>query len=284
MTSRVYETATHVFDPLHAYWESEANRKLVTFLLVALFIFALGLIELNRQGILPASWHEVVGLSHYGAINAAFTLVLLVEVISLIFVLPCSVSKSVGKQFEILALILLRNSFKELVYLPEPIQIGTDIMPVLRILADGFGALAIFVILGLYYRQQRQRSELMTGETRYRFVGAKKLVALGLLGVFIALAAYGGWDFFLGDRSFSFFATFYTVLIFTDILLVLISHRFLPTFHAVLRNSGYAVSTLLLRLSLTAPPYYDAAIGVSAALFALALTWTYNVFYTSKDG
>ncbi len=283
MTTRVYDAATHVFDPLHAYWESEANRKVVTALLVTLFLLSLGLIELNRQGLLPASLHGVVGLSHFQAINAAFTLVLLVEVVSLIFVLPCSVSKSVGKQFEILALILLRNSFKELVYLPEPIQLGTDMLPVLRILADGFGALAIFVILGLYYRQQKQRGELMVGETRYRFVAAKKLVSLGLLTVFIFLAFYGGWDFLFGDRLFAFFATFYTVLIFSDILLVLISHRFLPTFHAVLRNSGYAVSTLLLRLSLTAPPYYDAAIGVAAALFALALTWTYNGFYGTTE-
>lgn len=284
MTSRIYDTATHVFDPLHAYWESETNRKIVTILLVVLFLTSLGLIELNRQGLLPDPFREMLGTSHFQAINAAFTLVLLLEVVSLIFVLPCSVSKSVGKQFEILALILLRNSFKELIYLPEPIQLGTDLVPVLRIFADGFGALAIFMILGLYYHQQKQRTELMTGESRYRFVAAKKLVALGLLVIFIGLGLHGGWDYLFGTRTFAFFATFYTVLIFSDILLVLISHRFLPTFHAVLRNSGYAVSTLLLRLSLTAPAYYDAAIGVTAALFALALTWTYNRFYGAHEG
>lgn len=282
MHSRVHDAATHIFDPLHAWWESEANRKVVTILLVSVFIVSLGLIEANRQGLLPAHLSAVVPLSHFHAINAAFTLVLLVEVIGLIFVLPCSVSKSVGKQFEILALILLRNSFKELVHLPEPIQLGTDIMPVVRIFSDGLGALIIFILLGLYYRQQRHRTELMTGESRYRFVAAKKLVALSLLAVFVSLGFYGGWDYLFGDKTFAFFPTFYTVLIFSDILLVLISHQFLPTFHAILRNSGYAVSTLLLRLSLTAPPYYDAAIGVGAAVFALALTWTYNTFYTPK--
>ncbi len=282
MTNRIYDTATHIFDPLHSYWESEGNRKIVTILLVSVFLISLFLIELNRQGLLPASLQGMVGLSHFQAINAAFTLVLLMEVISLIFVLPCSVSKSVGKQFEILALILLRNSFKELIYLPEPIQIGTDLMPVLRIFSDGLGALAIFVILGFYYRQQKQRSGSMIGETRYRFVAAKKLVSLGLLAIFVGLGFYGGWVYFTGEK-FAFFATFYTVLVFSDILLVLVSHRFLPTFHAVLRNSGYAVSTLLLRLSLTAPPYYDAAIGVASALFALALTWTYNSFYGTRN-
>ena len=42
MTTRVYDAATHVFDPLHAYWESEANRKVVTVLLVGLFLVSLG--------------------------------------------------------------------------------------------------------------------------------------------------------------------------------------------------------------------------------------------------
>lgn len=282
MHHRIHDAATHVFDPLHAWWESERTRKTATVLLVSVFLLSLALIEANRQGLLPDGLAGLLPLSHFHAINAAFTFVLLLEVTSLIFVLPCSVSKSVGKQFEILALILLRNSFKELVALPEPIQLGADMMPVLRIFADGFGALAIFIILGFYYRQQRQRSEWMTGEARYRFVAEKKLVSLFLLAVFIGLGIYGGWDLLFGPKTFAFFATFYTVLIFSDILLVLISHQFLPTFHAILRNSGYAVSTLLLRLSLTAPPYYDAAIGVGAAVFALALTWTSNAFYSSQ--
>jgi hypothetical protein len=280
MINRIHDTATHIFDPLHAWWESDVNRKIITVLLVSVFLVSLIVIEANRQGLLPPSLSVVVPLNHFHAISAAFTVVLLLEVVGLIFVLPCSVSKSVGKQFEILALILLRNSFKELVHLPEPIQLGTDIMPVMRIFSDGLGALAIFMILGLYYRQQRQRTDLMDGESRYRFVASKKIVSLVLLVVIVCLGFYGAWEHLFGAKSFAFFATFYTVLIFSDIFLVLVSHQFLPSFHAILRNSGYAVSTLLLRLSLTAPPYYDAAIGVSAAVFALALTWSYNAFYT----
>ncbi|HDQ40005.1 MAG TPA: hypothetical protein ENN39_03120 [Desulfonatronum sp.] len=279
----IHDTATHVFDPLHAWWESEANRKMVAVLLVSVFLLSLIVIETNRQGLLPAPLSATLPLSHFHAINAAFTLLLVLEVVGLIFVLPCSVSKSVGKQFEILALILLRNSFKELVHLPEPIQLGTNLMPVARIFSDGLGALAIFFILGLYYRQQRQQAERITGESRYRFVAAKKLVALALLAVIGGLSVYGCWDLIVGSGDFAFFATVYTVLIFSDILLVLIAHQFLPTFQIVLRNSGYAIATLLLRLSLTAPPYFDAAIGTAAALFALALAWTYNAFYTQEQ-
>ena len=49
-----------------------------------------------------------------------------------------------------------------------------------------------------------------------------------------------------------FFETIYTVLIFADIALVLISQRYMPSFHAVFRNSGFVIGTLMMRLALSA--------------------------------
>ncbi|MBU0909011.1 MAG: hypothetical protein KJ717_05535, partial [Proteobacteria bacterium] len=71
-------------------------------------------------------------------------------------------------------------------------------------------------------------------------------------------------------------------LIFCDILLVLISQCFQPGFRAVFRNSGYALATLLIRLALTAPPFFNVMIGVVSAIFALFLTLVYDKFYTSR--
>lgn len=66
--------------------------------------------------------------------------------------------------------------------------------------------------------------------------------------------------------------------------MVLISQCFRPSFHAVFRNSGYALSTLFIRLALAAPPMLDVALGIVAALFAIALTlsWT-RVFVTRNS-
>lgn len=66
---------------------------------------------------------------------------------------------------------------------------------------------------------------------------------------------------------------FYTLLIYSDILILLIAHRYFPNFEDTFRNSGYALSTLLMRLCLTAPVYIDTLIGLSAAIFALSLTY-----------
>lgn len=75
-----------------------------------------------------------------------------------------------------------------------------------------------------------------------------------------------------GLPHIDFFPVFYTLLIFTDILVVLISQCFRPSFNAVFRNSGYALSTLFIRLALAAPPMYDVALGIVAAVFSIALT------------
>jgi len=57
-----------------------------------------------------------------------------------------------------------------------------------------------------------------------------------------------------------------------DILMVLVSLRYSASYLVLFRNSGLAVATVLLRIGLSAPPYANAALGLAAAVFALALT------------
>jgi hypothetical protein len=129
---------------------------------------------------------------------------------------------------------------------------------------------------------ENSQETLPPGLVRDRFVAAKKSVALSLLVIFAGMALYGGWLLVSEGRFFHFFQHFYTVLIFSDILLVLIAQCFLPEFRGVFRNSGYALSTLLIRLSLAAPAFYNVVIGIASAVFAVALTLVYNYFYSRK--
>lgn len=280
----IYKSATHIFDPLHYFWEKDSTQRFVAGILVLVFILALGTIELKRQGLLPQPLAGVTPTSHYMAINLAFTLVLILEVVSLIFTLPCSISKAVGKQFQILALILLRSAFKALADFPEPIAITGHEEELWIILTDGGGAVVIFALLGVYRLLRRQLDETISGgHVLFKFVAAKKLVALFMLVIFFFMGAKNGLLVINGKEPFNFFQSFYTVLIFSDIMLVLIAQRFLPEFSAVFRNSGFALATLLIRLALTAPPYYNVLIGIGAAIFACLLTLVYNTFYSSKS-
>lgn len=273
MMNFLYEKITYLFDPLHHWWERDRMYRKIAIALIALFLTSLIVIELKRRGLLPDAFASLVPSNHFYAVSSAFTVVLMLEVISLIFTLPCSFSRSVGKQFEILSLILMRNAFKELSKFPEPIAFVGNEKAILHILSDGFGALLIFALLGYYYLVQSKASdEPMQSVDLYSFVAAKKGIALLLLGLFIAMGIGSLISSATGREQTDFLHEFYTVLILTDILVVLISQCFQPSFFSVFRNSGYALSTLIIRIALAAPPFYNVLLGLAAAVFAIILT------------
>lgn len=255
----------------------------ISFGLVVFFVCSIISIELNRQNLLHGALALMVPKNHFLAVQAAFTVVLILEVISLVFTIPCSFSRSVGKQFEILALILMRNAFKELSYFPEPITFSGNEQAILNILSDGFGALIIFALLGYYYIvQARTSDEKLQPTDIYSFVAAKKGIALILLSIFIFMGINSSIATLRGIPHADFLHGFYTVLILTDILVVLISQCYQPSFHAVFRNSGFALSTLIIRIALAAPPFYNVLLGVAAALFAILLTLGSNSLFLKK--
>lgn len=269
----IYDRTTYIFDPLHHFWEHEHVHKKISFGLVLFFLTSLVGIELNRHNLLPGQISTLVPDNHFYAVLAAFTVVLILEVISLIFTIPCSFSKSVGKQFEILSLILMRNAFKELTYFSEPIIFEGNQHAVLSILSDGFGALLIFALLGYYYIvQSRGEKDRMKPADLYSFVAAKKGIALLLLLFFTVMGIRSAVATVLGIPHNDFLHDFYTVLILADILVVLISQCFQPSFYAIFRNSGFALSTLLIRIALAAPAFYNVLLGLAAAIFAILLT------------
>ena len=281
----LYEKITYVFDPLHHLWEHEKMHKKISIALVIFFVISLIFIELNRRNLLPTPLVSIIPRNHFFAVQGAFTVVLILEVISLIFTIPCSFSRSVGKQFEILSLILLRNAFKELSYFPEPITFADNQQAILHILSDGFGALLIFALLGYYYLVQRRTpEERMSPGDLYGFVAAKKGLALILLGIFTVMGIKSLIETFAGLATSDFFHEFYTILILADILVVLISQCFQPSFYAIFRNSGFALSTLIIRIALAAPPFFNVLLGLAAALFAILLTLVSRTLFMKKAG
>jgi hypothetical protein len=282
--SYLFDKITYVFDPLHHLWEHEKMHRKISFGLVIFFVFSLISIELNRRNLLPPAFAPAVPTNHFFGVQAAFTVVLILEVISLVFTIPCSFSRSVGKQFEILALILMRNAFKELSYFPEPITFLGNEQAILNILSDGFGALLTFALLGYYYKvQARATDERMQPTDLYSFVAAKKGIALILLSIFIFMGIDSGIATLAGIPHTDFLHGFYTLLILTDVLVVLISQCYQPSFYAVFRNSGFALSTLIIRIALAAPPFFNVLLGAAAALFAILLTLvSRNLFLKKK--
>lgn len=266
------------FDYLEQSWEGPAGRRRAATFLVTFFLASILLIEGNRQGWLPAAWAAMVPGNHLVAIEWAFTMLLVLEVVGLTLALSKSVTIAVGKQLEILSLILLRNTFKEISHLDEPL-VWSQVEPALiPMVSSALGALAIFVVLGFFYRARRSHPLSGQAGERSRFILAKKLIALLLLAGFALIVFYDLGDYLLHGSPEAIFEKFYTLLIFTDVLLVLISLRYSSGYLVAFRNSGFAVVTVLIRLALIAPPLLGAALGAGTAIFALGIIYTYNSF------
>ncbi len=267
---------------LHTQWESRPVQRALANGLVAVFVGALVLIEFRRRGWLPEAIAPWVPTNHFDAVQLAFTLLLGIEVIGLVFGLSGSTANTMGKQFEILSIILLRQSLKELVNFPEPIYWDAvrDVIP--RMAADATAAVLVFFLVGVFYRLQRGTESQLSEEERANLAASKEVVALVLLVVFAALALEqvgampGVRPAPPTQRAEYFFEQFYTVLIFADILVVLLALRHSFAYDLVLRNSGFAAATVLIRLALTAPPFINGALGIGATLLAIGLTWAYN--------
>ena len=267
--------AERAFDRVEHAWESAWTRRRTADLLVVLFVGALVAVELRRRGWLPEGLAEHVSTSHFAALGTVFTALLLVETVALVLALADSVAGSVGKQFELFSLILLRDAFKALGHLGEPVVWATAQESILKALTDGAGALAVFAGVVLYDRLQRHRRITSDEAEQARFVAAKKAVALALLAALAVAGLDDAWRYLGGSDPYPFFDSVFTALIFADVLLVLVSLRYTSTYAVVFRNAGFALATVVLRLALAAPTLPGVLLGVGATAFVLALAWIY---------
>ncbi|MEO1516936.1 MAG: hypothetical protein AAFV95_18075 [Bacteroidota bacterium] len=271
----VLPVASRAFDLLAKIWNEHRTHTNISRLLVYAFIIGLIIAELAGRELLPFE-HKIH--NHFFAVELAFTLLLLTELLALIFVMPNSVGVSVGKQLEILSLILIRSAFKEFSQFEEPVIWDNLDGPVLKMVADAFGSLIIFIIIGVYYKTQKRIRLTESEEEHQQFKDFKKLVSILLLLAFTSIGIFDLWSFFQKGSYISSFNTFYTVLIFSDILIVLIAMRYTLEYPKIFRYSAFVLTTVLIRISLTAPPYVNAALGITASLFLLAMTLAFNYF------
>lgn len=264
-----------VYRWLHRGWESKRVQHLVATALIAIFVGALLLIELRRLGLLPFEW---LPSNHFHAVRLGFNLLLVVEVVGLVFGLTGSPGRTLGRQFEILSLILLRQSLKELVHATEPIRWEALRPFVPTMVADAGGAVVVFALVGLFYKLQREGDQ-RASEPEPEFTASKEAVALVVLVIFVYFAVRS-----IGEATFGhapnaayddFFDTLYTVLVFADLLIVFLSLRHRFTYEDVFRSSGYAVVTVLIRIALTAPPFLNVALGVAATVLGVVLAAAY---------
>ena len=209
--------------------------------------------------------------SPLSALYTPFSILLVYEVYQLIRAIPDSFSSSVGKQYEIATLLVVRDILKRLseVESSEGWEISSDLG---FLLVECGAFLALFYTSLTYFRISNgaDKSGDMSDDIVI-FVEAKRVVANTMLLVFLSVAAYSFWTWIEsvqeGGGSVSrviFFLDFFTFLILADILILLISYWFYTDFGNLARNTGFVLSTVIIRVAISSE-------GVSAmVLFTLS--------------
>ena len=203
-----------------------------------------------------------------------FSVILIAEVYLLVYYLPTSFARSLGKQVEIVALIEIRSVFKDLD--------ATSSWPwEATFFPHMLSALVLGAMLVLFYHLLPRRKARIEESELKQFVRFKTALA-GLLAVaFVVLSVYslGTWlweivttpDHLHSDLNHVFYNEFFTALILVDVLLLVVSFRYLDDFGMVLRNSGFIVATILLRRALGIEPWHALAYEITAAALAVGM-------------
>lgn len=246
---------------------------------ITLFIIHFLVIQCIDFGYLPSeAFPENLFGNPFSSLFTPFSVLLIYEVYLLIYYLRESYTKSVAKQIEIMALILLRNSFKDIGKL---MQGHTNLLNS-ELIKDLLGFVILLLILWAFYSLTKQRKGHKYTLTD-NFVRLKKRLSIGLFWVFVGLSlfSFGEWFFELINHSISpviqdpshiFYSEFFTLLTFVDVLLLLSSARNLGNTILVIRNSGYVLATLLMRVSFSLDSWeriFAVLMGATLAVFML---------------
>ena len=260
-----------VYDNFEARWVKFQKSRIISNAVIIFFFVGIAISAASHYNLVPFK------VGKFFAIELAFSVLLLSEIFDLVFILTHSVADSVGKQFEIVSLILLRNSFKELGHLPDSIQWDLKtLIDLLPLIADAFGAVIIFLITVLFYRSQRHVQITNNDIEKSKFLIQKKLIASLLLIIFLSLAVFMFVEFILRGHIVNIFNSYYTALIFSDILILIISLRYSNLYIHLFRYSSFALATVIIRISLSAPKYFNVLLSIAAGLFVLLVSNIYN--------
>lgn len=287
------------FHSIYSKILSEETRKkseiVIVIIAIASFLLHLLLILLVDLKVLAFDGYKELLNNPIAAIYTPFSFILVYEVYLLIYYLPKSTTTYIGKQYEIMTLIVIRRIFRDL----SQLQLTSDWFKVtsdLLLTYDLIATMILFLLILLFYRLNRksigdsEQTSLLSPEIT-QFIKMKTIIAKCLVPIFVLLAFFslGQWiydNFFSANQNVTsiqdvnkiFFDTCFTILILTDVLLLLISFLHTDKFNSVIRNSGFIISTILIKLSFGIEGLLNIILIVVAVLFGVIILAIHNQF------
>jgi hypothetical protein len=223
------------------YFNSTNTRKIELIILriaVLSFLLHLLLIFLGNNFL----FFEHFQHSYLKAIYTPFSFILFYEVITLI---------TLRSFFHDIAELDLRESFT--IYNPDFISLMYDLC----------AALLMLGLTILYYKIYQNNGKSDVINQLNNFINIKKMVSLGMILILLLLSisSFYNWgsDMLLAlqtgvnfpNSNAVFYSDFFSIMIFVDVLLLIISFTYHFSFFTIFRNASFIITTILIRMSLT---------------------------------
>ena len=281
------KTGSKIFDGIF----SENNRKKIeSFTIWSAsigFIFHLSLVLLNNNSIINIGNESLLLTNPISAIYTPFSIILYYEIFLLIFYLPRSFTTSILKQFEIISLIVIRRIFYDIPKLDLESNNWFENADNLQITYDLICILILFFLIYLF-NYVKTNIVVKKGKNIDKFIDSKKIISVLLIPVMIVLFIIGLYNWYSIGISTNFassfyyvnevfYNTFFSILIIADVFILLLSFLYTERYSQIMRNTGFIICTILIRLSFSSTGLTNLLLIISSVLFGLLILKIYSL-------
>tara|TARA_B100000575_G_C23096378_1_gene632356 strand:+ start:421 stop:1290 length:870 start_codon:yes stop_codon:yes gene_type:complete len=282
----ILESENKIFQFFIGKKSKELIKKYILILSILSFIIHLLLIYLAKFELINFNDPYNLLNNPIAAIYTPFSFILIYELYLLIYYLPRSITSYISKQYEIITLIVIRRIFKDI----SNINLKEDIFNSsynTQIFIDLGAAVFLFFLIYLFRRNSIKSISTKDEVSLSKFIRVKKWISALLIPTLSIMALYHLFTWTYTTTNYSsqissinavFFDELFQLLILVDVLLLIFSFFNSDYFHRIIRNSGFIISTILIRISFMAEGLSNIILIISSLVFGILIQLIYNSY------
>ena len=280
------DNINNIFSLVFSEKNIKKTEKYILYIASLGFILHLILILLNYYNIIEISFGDSNLLTNpISALYTPFSFILIYEAFLLVYYIPRSFSTAISKQYEIMSLIIIRKIFKDI----PLVDLNANWLTTsnnLQLIYDLLGILIVFFLIYLFKKIRKKSPKKFNSKKLDLFIASKKIISLLLTPILIIVCclSFYSWLIGIGDETviseninYLFFTDFFTLLILADVFILLLSFQYTERYCQIIRNTGFIISTILLRLSFSTNGLSSILLIISGIIFGLLILYIYNL-------
>jgi hypothetical protein len=284
----ILKLGSNIFDSIFSDSIRKKIEKITIWTASIGFFIHLILVIINSNSFLSFGIESSLLSNPISAIYTPFSIILYYEIFLLIFYLPRSFTTSILKQFEIISLILIRRVFYDIPKLDLNSSNWFESSNNLQLTYDIITILILFFLIYLFSYVKSKIKTTKAIKKVNSFIDSKKIISIVLVPVMIILFIYSFYQLYLSEINSNystsfyfvnevFYTTFFSILIIADVFILLLSFIYTERYSQIMRNTGFIICTILIRLSFSSSGLTNLLLIISSVTFGLLILKIYSL-------